>query len=180
LRQIISTGDADTDFFVLNEENLSSIVAKIPKDAKVSIVSVVGAFRTGKSFLLNFFLRYLRMPTEQDDLSEWWMFAEGDCLTEGNMNDGQSAVGSHSQESPSTIGSSDGWNLVDGEEANAVESALKTKNSSFQWRGGKERQTTGIWMWSEPFIRMAANGKDKLAVLLMDTQVCWQFSCCTI
>lgn len=27
------------------------------------------------------------------------------------------------------------------------------KDTSFAWRGGQERQTTGIWMWSEPFIR---------------------------
>lgn len=27
------------------------------------------------------------------------------------------------------------------------------KDASFAWRGGQERQTTGIWMWSEPFIR---------------------------
>ncbi len=41
--------------------------------------------------------------------------------------------------------------------------------SSFQWRAGKERTTTGIWMWSEPFIRRVANGEE-VAVLLMDTQ----------
>ncbi len=34
----------------------------------------------------------------------------------------------------------------------------------FSWRGGSERDTIGIMMWSEPFI-----GKE-VAVLLMDTQ----------
>ena len=73
--QIIVTGDSEKDYFVLREENLASIIAKIPSDCKVSIVSVVGAFRTGKSFLLNFFLRYLRsQPT--DDSSDW-MVSEG-------------------------------------------------------------------------------------------------------
>lgn len=33
---------------------------QIPSNMKVSIISVVGAFRTGKSFLLTFLLRYLR------------------------------------------------------------------------------------------------------------------------
>eukprot|EP00428_Durinskia_dybowskii_P063906 CAMPEP_0170381498 /NCGR_PEP_ID=MMETSP0117_2-20130122/14444_1 /TAXON_ID=400756 /ORGANISM="Durinskia baltica, Strain CSIRO CS-38" /LENGTH=654 /DNA_ID=CAMNT_0010637079 /DNA_START=66 /DNA_END=2030 /DNA_ORIENTATION=- len=174
--QIIVTGDSEKDYFVLRQENLASIIAKIPDDAKVSIVSVVGAFRTGKSFLLNFFLRYLRTEHGGDGTSSW-MVAEGDELTEGNMNEG-------------------GWNLVEPEHATSPTAAsTKTdgssgedstmkevmststgrqtlkKEASFAWRGGQERQTTGIWMWSEPFIRTtSASGGEKLAVLLMDTQ----------
>ncbi|XP_026479238.1 LOW QUALITY PROTEIN: atlastin-like [Ctenocephalides felis] len=41
--------------------------------------------------------------------------------------------------------------------------------SGFSWRGGSERDTTGILMWSEPFLHESANGQ-KLAVLLLDTQ----------
>ena len=33
---------------------------KIPDGMKVSVISVVGNFRTGKSFLLTFMLRFLR------------------------------------------------------------------------------------------------------------------------
>lgn len=43
---------------------------------KVSVIAVVGAFRSGKSFLLNFFLRYLRSG-QAEDLSQAWMFHEG-------------------------------------------------------------------------------------------------------
>lgn len=62
----------------------------------------------------------------------------------------------------------EGWSLVD---APSSEEQSSQQQMSFQWRGGKERQTTGIWMWSEPFIRSStAAGAQKLAVLLMDTQ----------
>lgn len=56
----------------------------------------------------------------------------------------------------------EGWNLV---EAN-----VSKAENSFAWRGGQERQTTGIWMWSEPFIRSSKASGEKIAVLLMDTQ----------
>lgn len=117
---------------------------KVPADTKVSVVAVVGAFRTGKSFLLNFFLRYLRANVDIEDTSDAWMISEGEELAEGNMNEG-------------------GWSMV--------EEAEIRREASFQWRGGEQRQTTGIWMWSEPFIResKASNG-EKVAVLLMDTQ----------
>src|SRR5690349_20248691 len=85
--QIIVTGENEDNCFVLREENLASIIDKIPADTKVAVVSVVGAFRTGKSFLLNFFLRYLR-DTHTDDPTQSWMVSEGDELTEGNMNEG--------------------------------------------------------------------------------------------
>ena len=39
----------------------------------------------------------------------------------------------------------------------------------FSWRGGSERDTTGILMWSEPFIYKLEDGKE-VAVVLMDTQ----------
>jgi hypothetical protein len=41
-------------------------VEKINKD-KVIILSVVGAFRTGKSHLLDFFLRYLRWSEDSGE-----------------------------------------------------------------------------------------------------------------
>lgn len=128
----------------MNEENLKSILDKVPAETKVSVVAVVGAFRTGKSFLLNFFLRYLRANVSDEDTSDAWMISEGEELAEGNMNEG-------------------GWSMV--------EEAEIRREASFQWRGGEQRQTTGIWMWSEPFIResKASNG-EKVAVLLMDTQ----------
>jgi atlastin len=28
---------------------------------------------------------------------------------------------------------------------------LNQHEGSFDWRGGKERNTTGMWMWSDPY-----------------------------
>jgi atlastin len=77
-KQIVTTGEKDD--FSLHTENLSSILKKVPEGTKVAVVSVVGAFRTGKSFILNFFLRYLRSTIDCDDLSEDWMTMDGTLL----------------------------------------------------------------------------------------------------
>lgn len=46
--------------FKLDEEALSQVLLDDNiKDKKVAVISVAGAFRKGKSFLLDFFLRYL-------------------------------------------------------------------------------------------------------------------------
>jgi atlastin len=50
----------DEHAFQLDEEKLEEILlSPNVRDKKVVIVSVAGAFRKGKSFLLDFFLRYL-------------------------------------------------------------------------------------------------------------------------
>lgn len=153
--QIITTG-TDADSFHIVQSNLALIVGKIPSQTKVAIVSVVGAFRSGKSFLLNFFLRYLRynknkiikrdqdnklvIGDDDDVFSEAWMTDEGELLCEGNKNENNDS---------------------------------NKRVASFAWRGGEERETTGIWMWSEPFCRIIENAEgkqEKIAIILMDTQ----------
>uniref|UniRef100_A0A8B9LG45 Atlastin GTPase 2 n=1 Tax=Astyanax mexicanus TaxID=7994 RepID=A0A8B9LG45_ASTMX len=84
------------------------------RDLNVVVVSVAGAFRKGKSFLLDFMLRY--MHNHQS-----WMGGEDEPLT------------------------------------------------GFSWRGGCERETTGIQAWSEVFVVEKGDGS-KVAVLLVDTQ----------
>ena len=50
----------DDHSFELDEEALESVLLQPEiKNKKVAVVCVAGAFRKGKSFLLNFFLRYL-------------------------------------------------------------------------------------------------------------------------
>lgn len=56
--QIVSVQDDHT--FELDEENLDSILLRPEVQSKKAVVvSVAGAFRKGKSFLLDFFLRYI-------------------------------------------------------------------------------------------------------------------------
>ncbi|WAR20182.1 ATLA2-like protein [Mya arenaria] len=99
--QIVSVEDDHT--FQLDETALDEILLRSDiQDRKAVVVSVAGAFRKGKSFLLDFFLRFLN--------------AQG-----------------------------------------------------FSWRGGSERETTGILLWSEPFCITLPSG-EQVAVLLMDTQ----------
>jgi len=118
--QIIEISDEDHSF-KLNEEALNKILSNDKvKDLPVCVVSVAGAFRRGKSFLLDFFLRYLSR--------------EGD----------------------------DNWMGDDSED--------NTKPlEGFHWRGGSERDTTGILIWSEVFTAHTRKGK-QVAIVLMDTQ----------
>lgn len=56
--QIVQTGEDHT--FILDEDTLTEVLLdERVKDRFVVIVSVAGAFRKGKSFLLDFFLRYM-------------------------------------------------------------------------------------------------------------------------
>ncbi|KAI1306718.1 Atlastin-2 [Halotydeus destructor] len=103
--------------FDLDEDALEKILHSSKcRNNPVSIVSIAGATRKGKSFMLNFFLKYLT----SSDRNNW--------------------LGNGSQ--PLT---------------------------GFSWRGGYERDTTGILLWSEPVLVKRPNGQD-VCVLLMDTQ----------
>ena len=111
----------------------------MPKGMRVAVVSVVGAFRTGKSFLLTLILRYLRAAARSGaggPESDAWLLEEGAKISEGNNNGGEGGDGGP---------------------------------ASFEWRGGRVRMTTGITVWSEPFLVTGAGGEE-LAVIVLDTQ----------
>ncbi|KAH9126995.1 hypothetical protein AeMF1_002644 [Aphanomyces euteiches] len=134
-KQIVRINDDGTKF-ELDDSAIEEILGKISPDMKVAIISVVGAFRTGKSFVLDLFLRYLKYTSTNpvpDVNSREWAMAYGPQL-EGNSN----------------------FEQTHGE-------------TGFSWRAGRKRNTTGIWMWSEPFIRQTSSGED-IAVFLIDTQ----------
>lgn len=110
--------------FILDEEALESILLKDDvKDRNVVVVSVAGSYRKGKSFLMDFFLRYMKATYHLNLIKEdaHW------------------------------IGSDD--KPLDG----------------FTWRGGSDRDTTGILMWSEVFKATLEDG-EKVAIVLLDTQ----------
>jgi len=116
--QIVKIDDESEDHkFFLDEEALNEILnVETVRDKPICIVSVAGAFRKGKSFLLNFMLRYLQSGCDED-----WLGPE-----DGELN-------------------------------------------GFHWRGGMERDTTGILMWSEIFLVKTPTGRE-VAVALVDTQ----------
>ncbi|KAL7532297.1 hypothetical protein ACHAXR_004546 [Thalassiosira sp. AJA248-18] len=133
-RQIVSIGKEDDAYaFTFHEEELNAILSKVPAGWKVCVVSVVGAFRTGKSFLLSWFLRYL----------------EAHCVQRG--------------------GSMSNSDKDDGKKWFERVQTLNQHQGSFDWRGGKERNTTGMWMWSDPYFLPRSSGGE-VAILLVDTQ----------
>ncbi|XP_072485549.1 atlastin-1 isoform X4 [Notamacropus eugenii] len=107
----------DDHSFELDEIALNRILlSEAVRDKEVVAVSVAGAFRKGKSFLMDFMLRYMYNQVSID-----WIGDYDEPLT------------------------------------------------GFSWRGGSERETTGIQIWSEVFLINKPGGKT-VAVLLMDTQ----------
>lgn len=57
--QIVNSNDEHS--FELNEDALEKVLLQEEiKDLPVAVVSIAGAFRKGKSFMLDFFLRYLK------------------------------------------------------------------------------------------------------------------------
>ena len=142
--QIVSIGNPDDEFsFDIDSKALDAVLSRAPSNMKVSVVSCVGAFRTGKSFLLSWFIRYLRRTSINESAGAGGN-ADSGARRSGNADDPE-----------------DPWWLQGGK---------LSEGDRFQWRGGSDRHTTGIWMWSKPFFRKGANG-ETLAVFVVDTQV---------
>lgn len=68
----IVTRNSETRRFELNVETLQLFFENnIEPECNVSIISIAGALRKGKSFMLNFFIRYLRASVEDQENGEW-------------------------------------------------------------------------------------------------------------
>lgn len=133
--QIVSIGTEEDKYaFQFDQEKLNAILAKVPAHATVAVVSVVGAFRTGKSFLLSWFLRYLEHHQTTN-------------TSTGMTDDDDDDIKNEQGQQP--------W----------YSKFHSLGHDGFDWKAGSDRYTTGIWMWSDPY--MIADDK---AVLLIDTQ----------
>lgn len=74
--QIVTTGEEHT--FLLDEDLLTEVLLQDHiKDRFIVVVSVAGAFRKGKSFLLDFFLRYLYSKVREINcIYSWLLFGK--------------------------------------------------------------------------------------------------------
>ncbi|KPJ20867.1 Atlastin, partial [Papilio machaon] len=108
--QIVSPKPDHT--FELDERSLAELLdSPDVRNRSVVLVAVAGAFRKGKSFLLDFFLRYLHHTYVLNSNDENWLGPEDEPL------------------------------------------------QGFGWRGGSERHTTGLLLWSQPFKATLENGE---------------------
>ncbi|CAH0728670.1 unnamed protein product, partial [Brenthis ino] len=67
--------------FTLNEEELEKLfLSEDVKDCPAVVISIAGAFRKGKSFLLSFFLRYMHQRYNLRSAGSEWLGKEGEPL----------------------------------------------------------------------------------------------------
>lgn len=57
--QVVEANQETGGFNLLIQELKDRLLQEDVKDREIVVISIAGAFRRGKSFLLNFFLRYL-------------------------------------------------------------------------------------------------------------------------
>jgi len=159
----------------------------------VSIVSVMGGYRTGKSFLLDLMMRYLR---RREVLAKQRAMEERRAAADAQAESPQSAVAEEGAERPVPKDGGQGaagahalaetaqpWKfgdeaiaettpawILEGDAARISEGSKSDESEAgFVWRPGKDRCTQGIWLWSHPFVFQDAAGRS-VGVLLMDTQ----------
>mmetsp|Transcript_37072 Transcript_37072/g.86486 ORF Transcript_37072/g.86486 Transcript_37072/m.86486 type:complete len:646 (-) Transcript_37072:406-2343(-) len=154
--QIVSISGPPTFKFTLDEAAFRSILDKCDQNHKVSVVSVVGAFRTGKSFLLTWFRHYLESLNKSEEAPVGT--TELNCVSEASDDD-----------APVLVEESDAVPEKEKHLWFRSVSRVGSDETSFRWRGGSERETTGIWMYSEPYPVTLSSG-ETISVLLVDTQ----------
>mmetsp|Transcript_16346 Transcript_16346/g.37705 ORF Transcript_16346/g.37705 Transcript_16346/m.37705 type:complete len:581 (-) Transcript_16346:66-1808(-) len=136
--------DQEENKVTIDEESLAIIEKNCRAHGsamEVAVLSVMGAFRTGKSFLLDVMLRFLRAE----------------------------ASGAKTELSGPERGSGEAYPVPEWMRGQLEGSG--EASDGFRFKGGMDKCTEGIWIWSKPFKRIV-NGKEVL-LLLMDTQGAW-------
>lgn len=184
-------------------ENLDLISRSLQQSGAqlVSIVAVMGTYRTGKSFLLDLLMRYLkkRVATERElEKAAAAARAKAVKMLQANAANGNNIASTTDLEEiartilnkaePSKKGhKNNDWRFgLDGRQtmqmpewvlegdSQRIAEGSKSDNGSdgFAWRPGKDKCTQGIWLWSTPFVFTGKDGR-RIGVLLMDTQGAW-------
>jgi atlastin len=122
--QILGADDGGTELRLRRRHLESILLHPKAKDRPVAIVSVCGDLRKGKSFLLNVLLRYFAWAEKHPERA-------AELVRDRNQS---------SETRPSDVAAPE-WL---GDSAEPL--------TGFGWRAGSNRMTTGIWMWSEPFV----------------------------
>lgn len=149
--------DVENDCIVCYHDALQRIETNLQHAGveSVMIISIMGLYRTGKSFFLDLLMRYLNAQEEEADLPEKahprvhpnaWRFNE----TEMDHPEWLRCSGT-------------------GRSERIVEGHLD--DNGFPWRAGAQKLTRGIWMWSAPYVVKTQTGLR--GILLMDTQGAW-------
>jgi len=147
---------------VVVQENLEIVCKNLRMSGAelVSVIAVMGPYRSGKSFLLDLILRYLksgvplpreakREPEETGEKQPW-------CFGD---------------EDPRNTAAPPAW-FVQADPARISEGSTA---EGFAWRPGPDKCTHGTWLRSHPFVYTNKEGQ-RVAVLLMDTQGAWDDS----
>jgi atlastin len=122
------------------------------RERPLCVVSIAGDFRKGKSFMLNFFLRYLYHISDKQQALK-----DKQEKQEEEQDNNEATESKKSQPFYQESFDEDWLGNPDDELA------------GFSWRGGSKPETTGILVWDDPIVVTCPNGQE-VAVLLMDTQ----------
>lgn len=112
---------------ILDEDALKKVLEDpVIQDKNIMILSMAGAFRKGKSFMLSLFLRYLR---ERGVIPRYSF-----CIYYPQISGYKLSFPQY--KNPDLM-------KVFGE---------KPINDGFHWRGGTDAATIGVLLWDQPFI----------------------------
>jgi len=172
---------------VENLRNISQVIKETGADS-VCIVAIMGTYRTGKSFILDLLMRYLRCcvknapkePLNKEKKKLAYSMARKATKLHPEIDDPDAYEGYDFppvRNAEWRFGQSvdlpvPKW-ITDGAAEEAQRKAPDNEKAltGFEWQGGMNKCTQGIWIYSTPFV-LPKDGK-RIAVVMMDTQGAW-------